>query len=751
MLKRKKIKKHYLSFFILDDAFFVKEAICNTLYEKPQPEDYQLFLNFVGDATLKAEFVDCLPQIKADIIFLDVELPDGHVWDVIPKIKQHLPNVYLVVMTDGLSKQSQAIRQQYETEVFTILEKPFQPGYLYDIIDRIAANALGINDTPFFLQEKKNENSSPSKKHQRLQALLPSAEESTTNTETDDVAFELDQLTSSSQPLAEVTDTQSEEVFVFFEETLEEDFIRTEDSTNQMVLEETMTNVKVDGFSFELDQPTSSSQPLAEVTDTQSEEVFVFFEETLEEDFIRTEDSTNQMVLEETMTNVKVDGFSFELDQPTSSSQSSTKTKGTQSEEVFTFFEETLEGDFAPHLSEENTRNKDVFEESKNNLLSMEEPIVEFVSKDEGNEVITDTFFFEFDQPSTSPQSSTEPKDHPSEEAFVFFEENSEDNFTQTEEFISHLSEEGIRNEDIFSRSENNSLSTEEIFLTLEDDERITTDTFPSMTEEISQFENSEPKLTETFQEISFEANPSSENEDVFKLEQDEMVETFDLFPTTEVESNPSTTSSDEFVFDWLEEERVEAPSTSNEVEPSFTFELEIKEEETEVEFLLDNLLPSESTPSTTEDSPLLFEFNDHESLTKEEMDCLFDAHLSEPMSLISDEKQKSQPISNTGSTPPTSVDSFFEFDLTLDDEESPNSKKEYKTEGPLYNETTPSFSFENELSLDIDDKVMDSDDKDDDVVITPPKNFYPSGVDRQTQRLNQVRNQHQNQWGSKK
>lgn len=690
MLKRKKIKKHYLSFFILDDAFFVKEAICNTLYEKPQPEDYQLFLNFVGDATLKAEFVDCLPQIKADIIFLDVELPDGHVWDVIPKIKQHLPNVYLVVMTDGLSKQSQAIRQQYETEVFTILEKPFQPGYLYDIIDRIAANALGINDTPFFLQEKKNENSSPSKKHQRLQALLPSAEESTTNTETDDVAFELDQLTSSSQPLAEVTDTQSEEVFVFFEETLEEDFIRTEDSTNQMVLEETMTNVKVDGFSFELDQPTSSSQ-------------------------------------------------------------SSTKTKGTQSEEVFTFFEETLEGDFAPHLSEENTRNKDVFEESKNNLLSMEEPIVEFVSKDEGNEVITDTFFFEFDQPSTSPQSSTEPKDHPSEEAFVFFEENSEDNFTQTEEFISHLSEEGIRNEDIFSRSENNSLSTEEIFLTLEDDERITTDTFPSMTEEISQFENSEPKLTETIQEISFEANPSSENEDVFKLEQDEMVETFDLFPTTEVESNPSTTSSDEFVFDWLEEERVEAPSTSNEVEPSFTFELEIKEEETEVEFLLDNLLPSESTPSTTEDSPLLFEFNDHESLTKEEMDCLFDAHLSEPMSLISDEKQKSQPISNTGSTPPTSVDSFFEFDLTLDDEESPNSKKEYKTEGPLYNETTPSFSFENELSLDIDDEVMDSDDKDDDVVITPPKNFYPSGVDRQTQRLNQVRNQHQNQWGSKK
>ena len=81
----------------------------------------------------------------------------------------------------------------------------------------------------------------------------------------------------------------------------------------------------------------------------------------------------------------------------------------------------------------------------------------------------------------------------------------------------------------------------------------------------------------------------------------------------------------------------------------------------------------------------------------------------------------------------------------------SPNSKNEYKNGAPLYNETTPSFSVQNDLNFNLDIDAMDSDDKDDEIVITPPKAFYPSGVDRQTQRLNKVRNQHQNQWGPKK
>ena len=69
--------------------------------------------------------------------------------------------------------------------------------------------------------------------------------------------------------------------------------------------------------------------------------------------------------------------------------------------------------------------------------------------------------------------------------------------------------------------------------------------------------------------------------------------------------------------------------------------------------------------------------------------------------------------------------------DLTINPDA--NANFEYKKESDLYNET-----------ISLNDDLMNSD-SNDDFVITPPKQMYPSTVDRKTQRLNQVRNQ--NQW----
>ena len=154
MFGKKNNKKYFLTYFILDDAFFVKEVIYNTLLQKPPRSDCKVFFEFEGDASLKSEFLNLLPSIRSDLLFLDVELSDGLVWDLIPQIKEALPNAYIVVMTDGLSPETQQHRHQFEEEVFTILEKPFQPGYLYSIIDKVINDLGDIDDTPDFLKEK---------------------------------------------------------------------------------------------------------------------------------------------------------------------------------------------------------------------------------------------------------------------------------------------------------------------------------------------------------------------------------------------------------------------------------------------------------------------------------------------------------------------------------------------------------------------------------------------------------------------
>lgn len=180
----------------------------------------------------------------------------------------------------------------------------------------------------------------------------------------------------------------------------------------------------------------------------------------------------------------------------------------------------------------------------------------------------------------------------------------------------------------------------------------------------------------------------------------------------------------------------------SNLVNKDFFFDLELDLEENEDE-------PDHSSvPLFESTTPIAFNLEDTVLMNSTQTsEIIFD--LKEEVLTTSSESIVSPTVLSNDSTQQTNPSLSFDLDFT--DENSPSTKNEYKKEGVLYNETTPSLSIEKDLVLAEPNEAMDSDDKDDAIVITPPKAFYPTGVDRQTQRLNKVRNQHQNQWEPKK
>ena len=190
-----------------------------------------------------------------------------------------------------------------------------------------------------------------------------------------------------------------------------------------------------------------------------------------------------------------------------------------------------------------------------------------------------------------------------------------------------------------------------------------------------------------------------------------------DPTPTEPLVLSQTTTSTrDESVVDWLDEEffmdftsddHTKSPVTPTENEPFLDFEFNLE----------DDFSPT-STPHEEE----FVLFLDDEEETTDEL---------APLSTV-------EPLSLSSSTP--------NLEENTKSHHPSNPKNEYLKIDPLYNETTPSVSLETEITSSVKPKPMDSDDQDDVVVITPPKAFYPSGVDRQTQRLNKVRNRHQNQ-----
>lgn len=135
--KEKRKKKSNVTFYILDDAFTVKHSIYNVLNDEAVKKNMRANFYAIGEGILYEELRDTLHKNKADLYFLDTELEDGTGWDLVPLIKETHKNAHIIMLSDGLNPALKSKRQQYESEVFTVIEKPFQPGIIVGALNEL--------------------------------------------------------------------------------------------------------------------------------------------------------------------------------------------------------------------------------------------------------------------------------------------------------------------------------------------------------------------------------------------------------------------------------------------------------------------------------------------------------------------------------------------------------------------------------------------------------------------------------------
>lgn len=109
--------------FIIDDDKVSVEKLCEVLSDYPD-------LVVMGSAGLCESGCDMVADIKPDLLFLDIELPDGNGLDLLGKVKASSANTYVVVFT--------AFYPKYKEEAF---EKD-EPDYLLKPINEFELNKV---------------------------------------------------------------------------------------------------------------------------------------------------------------------------------------------------------------------------------------------------------------------------------------------------------------------------------------------------------------------------------------------------------------------------------------------------------------------------------------------------------------------------------------------------------------------------------------------------------------------------------
>ena len=137
--KQKQIQRQNITLYILDDAFTVKHSIYNVLSDKTVVRNMDATFYPIGEGILFEELRDTLDKNKADLYLLDTELEDGSGWDLVPLIKEKYPDAHIIMLSDGLNPKLKAKREQYESLIFSIIEKPFQPGIVIGVLNELVA------------------------------------------------------------------------------------------------------------------------------------------------------------------------------------------------------------------------------------------------------------------------------------------------------------------------------------------------------------------------------------------------------------------------------------------------------------------------------------------------------------------------------------------------------------------------------------------------------------------------------------
>lgn len=100
-------------------------------------------LSWVGtiqEAGNSAQALECLTREPADILLLDIQMPGGHGFALIPQLPHPAPAVILVTAFDHYACRA------FEAQAIDYVTKPIEPGRLHAAMER-ARIALGQRDT----------------------------------------------------------------------------------------------------------------------------------------------------------------------------------------------------------------------------------------------------------------------------------------------------------------------------------------------------------------------------------------------------------------------------------------------------------------------------------------------------------------------------------------------------------------------------------------------------------------------------
>ncbi|MYM65623.1 response regulator [Pseudoduganella sp. FT55W] len=118
-----------LSVFIIDD----NEMTRGLLRVIIQGDKYDV----VGDAGTAESARLRLRSLKADIICLDVVMPDGDGLTLLNWIREKQPNAAVLMVT--ASTERSTVEQSLRSGAKGYIVKPFNPGTVMDTLDKIAA------------------------------------------------------------------------------------------------------------------------------------------------------------------------------------------------------------------------------------------------------------------------------------------------------------------------------------------------------------------------------------------------------------------------------------------------------------------------------------------------------------------------------------------------------------------------------------------------------------------------------------
>lgn len=127
---------------MVGEWLMTKEAVTKALIVDDEAEIRQLVSRFLQKAGHHTETSDSLAAARDqlltglyDVVLLDLHLPDGVGFDLIPAIRKHSPKAKVVIITayEGPEEQHGALLHQVDD----YLKKPFTKQQILDTLDRL--------------------------------------------------------------------------------------------------------------------------------------------------------------------------------------------------------------------------------------------------------------------------------------------------------------------------------------------------------------------------------------------------------------------------------------------------------------------------------------------------------------------------------------------------------------------------------------------------------------------------------------